>query len=209
MFVDCTPTFWVRVWCLHSLTFTQRLGILRNPLSSFLAHELVALPVSQNMQKSHTLDHPGLNCSNLFCLEVLELDDAAAALVAAAALSAGALSCSCEVPRKSVGTCRKFVLICSGYFVHILLCVPLHANAHALDGWNSSLEKSGPTRWRPQLLLRLLLRLCQFFLALSQLCSSGALPFLCGFNCLLLLALCIPPQQAGLGNQGPGKQGPP
>ena len=99
-------------------------------------------------------------------------------------------------------------LICFDYFVHIL-CVPLHANAHALDGWNSSLEKSGPTRWRPQLLLRLLLRLCQFFLALSQLCSSGALPFLCGFNCLLLLALCIPPQQAGLGNQGPGKQGPP
>ena len=139
----------------------------------------------------------------------LELDDAAAALVAAAALSARALSCSCEVPRKSVGTCRKIVLICFDYFVHILLCVPLHANAHALDGWNSSLEKSGPTRWRPQLLLRLLLRLCQFFLALSQLCSSGALPFLCGFNCLLLLALCIPPQQAGLGNQGPGKQGPP
>ena len=34
----------------------------------------------------------------------LELDDAAAALVAAAALSARALSCSCEVPRKSMGT---------------------------------------------------------------------------------------------------------
>jgi hypothetical protein len=101
----------------------------------------------------------------------LELDDAAAALVAAAALSARALSCSCEVPRKSVGTCRKFVLTCFDYFVHIL-CVPLHANAHALDGWNSSLEKSGPTRWRPQLLLRLLLRLCQFFLALSQLCTA-------------------------------------
>jgi len=92
----------------------------------------------------------------------LELDDAAAALVAAAALSARALSCSWEVPRKSAGTCRKFVLTCFDYFVHILLCVPLHANAHALDGWNSSLKKSGPTRWRPQLLLCLLLGLCQF-----------------------------------------------
>ena len=75
----------------------------------------------------------------------------------------------------------------------MLLCVPLHANDHALDAWNSSRNQSGTTGWRPQLLLRLLLSLCQFFLALSLLLSSGALLFQALLNGFLLLALRIRP----------------
>ena len=195
-------------------TFTDVHPASRNPEESFV-FLLGTRARSVACQPSHTLDHPGLNCSNLFCLEVLELDDAAAALVAAAALSARALSCSCEVPRKSVGTCRKFVLTCFDYFVHILLCVPLHANQCPCFGW---LELISRKEWPNEMATPVApppssAPLPVFPRAFAAVHSRRQLRrhrklFLYLLNCLLLLALCIPPQQAGLGNQGPGKPGP-